>query len=91
MDDIQELKEQLSKGTFYYCKSELWIQSKIEEVNIIEGDYLMIRFNGGHADAFLKNVKAIRRPANIVKKFNWCYILKNYDNECIGYIGEVQE
>ena len=91
MDGIQELKEQLSKGTFYYCKPELWIESKIEEVNIIEDDYLMIRFNGGHADAFLENVKAIRRPGNIVKKFNWCYILKNYDNECIGYIGEVQE
>ena len=87
---IQELKEQLSRGTFYYCKPELWIQSKIEQVDIIENDYLMIRFNCGHADAFLKNVKTIKSPDNIDAKFKWCYILRNYDNECIGYIGQTE-
>ena len=88
--NTEELKKQLLTGTFYYYKSGLWIQSKVNGAVIIENDYLMVSFEGGHADAFLKNVKPIRRPGNIVRKFNWCYILKNDENECIGYIGEIE-
>lgn len=91
MKDKKELIEQLKQGTFYYYKFGLLIKSKIDKVNIVEDDFVCISFECGHVYVFLKNVKAVKRPGNIVANFKWCYTLKNDDNECIGYIGQIEE
>lgn len=85
--NIEELKEQLLKGTFYYYKSNLFIKSEITRVVEMEGIFLEISFECGNVDVFIDNIKPVRRPGNIIAKFEWCYLLKNEDNECIGYIG----
>lgn len=90
MQDIKELKEQLLKGTFYYYIDTLFIHAKVK--NICElTSCLHIKFEGGAIDVNFNKIKPIKRPGNIVEKFNWCYILKSYDNECIGYIGQIKE
>lgn len=89
--NIEELKEQLQKGTFYYYKSNLFIKSEIIKVVVMEGIFLEISFECGNADTFIENIIPVKRPPNIVKKFEWCYKLKNEDDECIGYIGKVEE
>lgn len=90
MDDIKELKEQLLKGTFYYYKDTLLIHSKIKNVCSVGKDSIHIDFEGGAVCVEADKIKPIKRPGNIVEKFNFCYILKSYDNECIGYIGEIE-
>ncbi|MEX0060338.1 hypothetical protein [Clostridium butyricum] len=88
--NIKELKEQLLQGTFYYYKDALLIHAKVK--NICElTSCLHIDFEGGAVDVATDKIKPIRRPGNIVEKFNWCYILKNYEAECIGYIGQIED
>lgn len=89
MSDIQKLKEQLIQGTFYYYIDALFIHAKVKNVCELTS-CLHIDFEGGAVDVATDKIKPIRRPSNIVEKFNWCYILKSYDNECIGYIGKIQ-
>lgn len=86
--DIEELKEQLSYGTFYYHKFGLLIKSKVKIVLQSDKNTLNVSFEGGTADIYIDTIKPIRRPGNIIAKFKWCYILTNYYDECIGYIGE---
>ncbi|MEX0050092.1 hypothetical protein AB2T85_05540 [Clostridium butyricum] len=87
--EIKELKEQLLKGTFYYYKDTLLIHAKVNNVCSVGKKSIHIDFKGGAVSVASDKIKPIKRPGNIVEKFNWCYILKSYDNECIGYIGEV--
>lgn len=88
--NIKELKEQLLQGTYYYYKDALLIHAKVK--NICElTSCLHIDFEGGAVDVAADKIKPIRRAGNIVEKFNWCYILKNYEGECIGYIGQIED
>ncbi|MDK2828323.1 MAG: hypothetical protein PWP67_1128 [Clostridium butyricum] len=88
--EIKELKEQLLKGTFYYYKDTLFIHAKVKNVCSVGKDSIRIDFEDGAVVVNIDRIKPIRRPGNIVERFNWCYILKSYDNECIGYIGETE-
>lgn len=89
MIDIEELKDQLSKGTFYYYKFGMHIKSKVTLVLLNKDEEtLYIHFNGGWIEADIESIKEIRRPGNIIATFKWCYILKNEYDDCIGYIGE---
>lgn len=86
--NANELKEQLKNGAFYYYKFGLLIKGKVKMVLQSDDNTLNVNFEGGTVDIYLDTIKPIRRPGNIIEKFKWCYILKNYDDECIGYIGE---
>lgn len=90
MQDIQKLKEQLLQGTFYYYTDSLLIHAKVKNICKFT-DFLHIDFEGGAVDVGFNRIKPIKRPSNIVKKFTWCYILKSYGNECIGYIGQIED
>ncbi|EES48906.1 hypothetical protein NE172_02195 [Clostridium botulinum] len=89
--DIKKLKEQLKEGTFYYYKFGLLVKGKINMVLEFSENSLNANFEGGTVDIYLDKIKKVRRPDNIVVKFEWCYILKNEYNDCIGYIGKVAE
>ncbi|NLK23562.1 MAG: hypothetical protein GX309_06185 [Clostridiales bacterium] len=84
------LKEQLSKGTFYYSNFGLYIVSKVTEITEESEDYLTIKFECGYTNVFTNNIKPIKRPCNIINTFTWCYILKNEYDDHIGYIGELK-
>lgn len=84
---INKLAEQLKEGTFYYYKIGLFIKSPVIEVFKIDDNSLTVNFNNGAVDVYLDTIKSIKRPSNIVKPFKWCYVLKNYYDEIIGYIG----
>lgn len=86
-----ELKERLKKGTFYFYLFGLSIKSKIINVTEETKDYLNIEFENGHVNVFVKNIKTTSSPANIIADFEWCYILHNEYNDCIGYIGYIKE
>lgn len=86
--DIKNLREQLKKGTFFYFKEGLILRAKIEIVFDLTNNSLGADFNEGGVEIYLDKIKKIKRPLNIVAKFKWCYMLKNYNDECIGYIGE---
>lgn len=88
--EIKELKEQLLQGTFYYYIDTLLIHAKVKNVCSVGRNSIHIGFEGGAVSAGADKIKPIRRPGNIVERFNWCYILKSYDNECIGYIGKIE-
>lgn len=84
---VLKLKEQLLQGTYYYQKSELFFKGKVYNIVVYDDGELEIFFNGGIVGAYSKRLKQIRRPANIIEEFKWCYLIKNSDNENIGYIG----
>lgn len=86
---MEELKEQILKGTFYYSKpGALLVKGKVYNVINYDDGELEIFFTGGIVSIYKDKLKKIRRPADIIGAFKWCYLLKNDDNECIGYIGE---
>ncbi len=90
MQDKEKLKEQLLKGTFHYYKDALFINAKVK--NICElTSCLHIYFEGGAIDVDINKIEPIERPSGINEKFRFCYILKSYNNECIGYIGQMEE
>ncbi|MDU4750302.1 MAG: hypothetical protein E6X86_04660 [Clostridium butyricum] len=88
--DIKELKEQLLQGTFYYYIDTLLIHAKVKNICSVGKDSIHIGFEGGAVTVGIDNIKPIKRPGNILEKFNWCYVLRSYDNKCIGYIGEIE-
>lgn len=86
--DKDKLKHQLRGGKFYFHKEGLYISSKINMVLDVDKNTLGIVFEGGAVDCYLEKVKPIGRPSNIIKNFEWCYVLRNYLDEIIGYVGE---
>lgn len=85
--NIEELKEQFLKGTFYYYKFGLFVKSKVIRVVTKDNDFLEVSFECGNVDIFINKLKPIRRPGNIIADFEWCYMLQNEYDEVIGYIG----
>lgn len=88
MNDNEELKEQLQQGTFYYHKFGLLVKGKVNLILETSKDTLNVSFTGGCVDVYIDKIKPIRRPGNIIANFEYCYMLKNEYDECIGYIGK---
>lgn len=86
---MEELKEQLKQGTFYYHKFGLFVKGKVNLVLQSSNDTLNVNFIGGCVDVYKDNIKEIRGPGNIIADFEWCYMLKNEYDDIIGYIGKV--
>ena len=91
MINIEELKEQLLQGTFYYHKFGLLVKGKVNLVLEVSKDTLNVNFTGGTVDVYIDKIRSIRRPGNIIADFEWCYMLKNEYDDIIGYIGLKQE
>ncbi|NMF04586.1 hypothetical protein ACUH7Y_09705 [Clostridium beijerinckii] len=89
--EIEQLKEQLKEGTFYYHKCGLLVKSEVNLVLEINKDILNVNFTGGCVDVYMDKIEHIRRPENIIAEFKWCYRLRNEYDECIGYIGKIEE
>lgn len=83
--------EKLKEGTFYYYKNGLVIFSKVTNVKLEAKDFISINFECGSVDMFIKGVKPIKRPGNIIANFEWCYILRDTEGDCLGYVGKKVE
>lgn len=81
------VNENLIEGTYYFIKGELFIKSKIIDIEE-NGTTLNIKFTCGELEVQEENLIKVRRPCNLIQKFIWCYILRNSSNEVIGYIGK---
>lgn len=84
---MEELKEQLLQGTFYYYKSSLLVNGKIYNVVSYDDGELEVFFNSGIVGVYKDKLTKVRRPPMILGMFKWCYLLKDADNLTIGYIG----
>lgn len=84
---IKKLKRQLQEGTFYYHKFGLLVKGKVNLVLELSENSLNVNFVGGCVDVYADKIKSVKRPSNIIKKYKWCYLLKNEYDEIIGYIG----
>lgn len=89
--EIDKLIEQLKQGTFYYYKIGLFIKSPVKNVFIFDENSLSIAFSYGSLDIFLDTIESIKKPSRILNDFDWCYVIKNYYGEVIGYIGKEVE
>lgn len=87
---MEELKEQLQQGTFYYSNSNMLVKGKVYNVISYDDGQLEIFFTGGIVDLYKDKLTKVRRPPNIIGVFKWCYLLKNED-DVIGYIGLKEE
>lgn len=84
-----ELCKQLKEGTFYFYKFGLLVKLPVLKV-IDKEDFITLNFanNGGYIHVFVEHMQKVRRPGNIISKFDWCYSLKNDYGDHIGYIGK---
>ena len=83
--------EKFKEGTFYYYKNGLVISSKVTNVKLEAKDFISISFGCGSVDMSVKGIKPIKRPGNIIAKFEWCYILRDINGDCLGYVGKKVE
>lgn len=84
------LKRNLEDGFFYFQLHNVFIRSKIKRVvgRKTLTKYLIIEFENGNIDIHSKTrVTEIKRPKNIFTEFEWCYEIRNEDDEFLGYIG----
>lgn len=88
---MEELKEQLQEGTFYYHKFGLLVKGKVNIVLQVSENTLNVSFVGGCVDVYRYKIKPVKRPANIIAEFKWCYVLKNEYDDVIGYVGLKEE
>ncbi|MCR8744367.1 hypothetical protein [Romboutsia lituseburensis] len=95
MENLKVLQAQnLLEGTWYFPKEDVFIRSKIVDVEILkncfgEEDLMDIKLENGHiAICEYSEVIKIPRPSNIVSAFDWCFAIQNKDKEFIGYIGK---
>jgi len=84
---MDNLKEQLSQGTFYFYKFGLLIKTKVVDVIELDEELWQVVLECGNVDVFPKRIKKVRRPSMWINEFEWCYVLKNSYDESIGYIG----
>ena len=97
-EQIQEvLKVDLLEGIYYFQKEDVFLKSNIKGFEIIknstgEEDLLDIELDNGHIGIckYSKVIKVKRIP-NIILKFDWCFSIRNIDDEHIGYIGKPTE
>lgn len=85
---MEELKEQLQEGTFYYQKFDLLFKDKVKEIVAAAPGILEVNFECGYVTVFIDKIKKVKRPSNIIAEFEYCYLLKNSYDEYIGYIGK---
>lgn len=87
--NIKELKDKLSNGIFYYCTYGALIKVPVLEVIKNNDVSITVRLeHDGFIDIFDDNLVEVRRPANIIAKFEWCYMILDHVNEPMGYIGK---
>ena len=97
----EQLKEvfeiDLLEGTYYFQKENVLLRSKIKSFEIIknstgEEDLLDIELENGHIGICeYSKVTKVKRIPNIILKFDWCFSIRNADDEHIGYIGKPTE
>ena len=63
--------EKFKEGTFYYYKNGLVISSKVTNVKLEAKDFISISFGCGSGDMPVKGIKHVKRPGNIIAKFEW--------------------
>lgn len=87
MNDFNSLN--LKEGFYYFYKNDLFIKSRIININSdINGD-LEVIFENGKLNIWEDTVvESVRRPSNIVIGFEWCYKIKNVYGDIVGYIGK---
>lgn len=84
------IKRNLEDGFFYFQLHNVFIRAKIKRVvgRKTLTKYLIIEFENGNIDIHSKTrVTEIKRPKNILTEFEWCYEIRNEDDEFLGYIG----
>lgn len=84
---MEELKNQLKQGTFYYHKFGLLVKGKVNFVLEADDNVLEVSFNGGSVTVYLDKIQKVYAPGHVIRVFKWCYLLKNNYGEEIGYIG----
>ena len=86
-----KLIRQLKQGTYYYNKLGLFIKSPVTNIVMYDNEGLGVDFAYEAVDIYLDTIKVIKNPPGVIKSFEWCYMLKNYYDEVIGYIGKEVE
>ena len=79
---MNDLKEKLIGATYSFNLCGLAIKSKINKVFISDDKTLIIFFNGGCCDVYKDCIEEIEKSG-----YKWCYKLKNYLGDELGYIG----
>ena len=90
MENIEGLRKQLSKGTYYNNDIDNPVKGAVKNVLIFDDNEIAIFYNGGSVKTYLDRMKPIRRPSNIIAKFEWCFILKDEKDNVVGYIGRIK-
>lgn len=80
-----ELKDKLLEGTYVFCKNGLYINAKIHNV-IEQEDKITLFFYDGSIDVYIDHIEEIKEPKCI-----WCYKIKNYLGQDMGFINKLKE
>ncbi len=76
------------KAFLLYTKDELIIKLNFEKADInYEKGYLEVLFAGARLEVNEETkVLKVKRPDNIIGKYNWCYRIANKEGELLAYI-----
>lgn len=83
---MKELKDKLLEGTYVFCKDGLCIDAKIYNV-IEEEDKISLYFYDGSIDVYKDCIEEVESLPNVI----WCYKIKNYLGQDMGFINKLKE
>jgi hypothetical protein len=97
MSDMNDLFFDLGDGSsfsgiyYYLQKADLNIKSELISVEHSREE-IYIKFTAGNLSIWKTSiVKKVKKPRNIKDKFEFCYLIKNYNGEFLGCIGKPYE
>ncbi|KGK81154.1 hypothetical protein [Clostridium sp. HMP27] len=83
-----DISEDLLGVHYYFQKTDLRIKSQLTSVEHSR-ESIYIQFTTGNiVISDTSTIKKVKKPSNNIGIFEFCYMIKNSDNEIIGYIGK---
>ncbi|WP_310939913.1 hypothetical protein [Clostridium sp. SHJSY1] len=85
---LLDIPNDLSEVYYYFHKTDLTIKAQLTSVEHSREDIYIQFTTGSIVISDMSKIRKVKKPIHNTGTFEFCYMIKNSDNEVIGYIGK---